>query len=121
MNLRQTIDHRMSQALEAVGAAAAAAPALVSPATRPEFGDYQCNACMAAGKKLKTNPRDLAGKVIEAADLDDLAEKVEIAGPGFINITLKSSFLESRCAGALADQRLGIRRTEPRQIGRAHV
>jgi arginyl-tRNA synthetase len=113
MNLRKTIDQRMSQALQAVGAADA--PALVSPATRPEFGDYQCNACMAAAKKLKTNPRELAGKVIEAADLDDLAEKVEIAGPGFINITLKSAFLESRCAGALADQRLGIRRAEPRQ------
>jgi arginyl-tRNA synthetase len=113
MNLQKTIEQRMSDALAAVGAGEA--PALVSPATRPEFGDYQCNACMAAAKKLKTPPRKLAEQVIEAADLEDLAGKVEIAGPGFINITLKTSFLESRCAGALADQRLGLKRLEPRR------
>ncbi len=113
MNLRKIIEERMSEALGVAGAADA--PALVAQATKPEFGDYQCNACMAAAKKLKTNPRKLAEQVIASAQLDDLAEKVEIAGPGFINITLKKSFLESRCAGALADQRLGVKRLEPRQ------
>jgi arginyl-tRNA synthetase len=68
-------------------------PILLVEATRPEFGDFQVNGVMGAAKALKTNPRELANKVINKLDLSGIANKVEIAGPGFINITLDDKFL----------------------------
>ncbi|HOF18720.1 MAG TPA: arginine--tRNA ligase, partial [Phycisphaerae bacterium] len=66
----------------------------------------QANGVMGAAKTLKTNPRQLAEKVLAAARLDDLAEKVEPAGPGFLNITLSRMFLETQLAVAACDERL---------------
>jgi len=67
----------------------------VITASRPEFGDYQANGVMALAKRLKTNPRELAGKVV--ARLDDQLPveiaRLEVAGPGFINIFLSASDL----------------------------
>ena len=65
----------------------------VKPSARPEFGDYQANGIMAAAKQLKLNPRELATRLLETLDLSDLAEKLEVAGPGFINIHLKNAWL----------------------------
>jgi arginyl-tRNA synthetase len=107
MTLRQLLEERMSAALEIAGAPSGA-QGMVGPATRPEFGDYQSNGVMAVAKKLKTNPRQLAQKVVQALDLDDMAETVEIAGPGFINITLKAEWLAQRLEQALGDARLGV-------------
>ncbi len=66
--------------------------AIVKPATDPKFGDYQVNGIMPLAKKLKTNPRKLAEKVVAKLNLDDICEEPEIAGPGFINLRLKSDF-----------------------------
>ncbi len=107
MNLRSMIEQRLAAGLRAAGADENA-PALVKPSARPEFGDYQANGCMAAAKALKTNPRQLAQQVIDAVDLSDVAEKVEIAGPGFINITLSAEMLESQIRKALSDPKLGV-------------
>ena len=60
---------------------------------KSQFGDYQANGAMGAAKQMKTNPRELAQKILDKLDLDDIAEKVEIAGPGFINISLNKHFL----------------------------
>ena len=113
MNLKKELDYRIRQALTAAGAADA--PALVSPSAKPEFGDYQANGVMAAAKKLKTKPRDLAEKVIAALDLSDLAEKVEIAGPGFVNITLKSDWLGEQLTTAAGDERLSVDKADAPQ------
>ena len=59
MNLRKELESRISRALELAGAPAGS-PALVAPAGRPEFGDYQANGAMAAAKAVKANPRQLA-------------------------------------------------------------
>ena len=90
------------------------APALVAPATRPEFGDYQANGVMAAAKKLKTNPRALAEKVAAAATekLAPLAGPPEIAWPGFLNIRINEDFLADRLGEALSDDRLGVDRPD---------
>ncbi len=111
MNLRRELDRRVREALVAAGAPEDT-PALVGPSTRPDFGDYQANGCMAAAKKLKTNPRELAGKVVDALDVADLAEKVEVAGPGFINITLRPDFLADLLQGCVSDQKLGVAQPE---------
>ncbi|MBN1943441.1 MAG: arginine--tRNA ligase [Phycisphaerae bacterium] len=103
MNIKTTLERRISDALAAAGAAEA--PAMVKPASRPEFGDYQADGCLAAAKKMKTNPRKFAEAVVEKLDLSDLAEKVELAGAGFINITLKRDWLDSRLAAMFADEK----------------
>jgi arginyl-tRNA synthetase len=107
MNLQRELAERIRKALVAAGAPPESPP-LVSRATRPEFGDYQANGVMAAAKQMKTNPRELGGKVVAAAELEDLAEKVELAGPGFINITLRADWLARRAEEALADEKLGV-------------
>lgn len=62
-------------------------------ATRPEFGDYQANGVMAVAKKVKTNPRELAAKVLAAIPENALIVRAEIAGPGFINLFLTDDYL----------------------------
>jgi arginyl-tRNA synthetase len=63
---------------------------------------------MAAAKRLKTNPRELAAKVVDQLDLAPLAQPPEVAGPGFINLTLNDEFLARQATAALADDRLGV-------------
>lgn len=92
MNIRQLLDDRITAALHTLGAPASVT-AIVKPSARPEFGDYQANGVMAAAKQLKTNPRELATRLLDALDLSDVAEKLEVAGPGFINIHLKNDWL----------------------------
>jgi arginyl-tRNA synthetase len=63
---------------------------------------------MGMAKALKRSPRQVAEAVVAAADLADICERVELAGPGFINLTLEPSFIE-RCLDAMArDERLGV-------------
>ena len=66
---------------------------VIRPAQNPKFGDYQCNAAMALGKARRIQPRELAERIIEQVENDELIESMEVAGPGFINITLSSSSL----------------------------
>ncbi len=106
MTILQLINERVQAALAAAGAPDA--PAVIQPASKPEFGDYQANGVMGAAKALKTNPRELAQKVVAALDLQGIADKVEIAGPGFINIHLAPEYLARRSEAALKDDKLGI-------------
>lgn len=100
MNLKTLLGERLQAALREAGAADA--PAIVGPATRPEFGDYQANGALAAAKRLGMKPRDLAARVAEAADLSGIAARCEVTGPGFISLTLDDDCLSE----ALADGRL---------------
>nr|WP_237733275.1 arginine--tRNA ligase [Vibrio fluvialis] len=101
------INDKVSQALEAAGAPAGS-PAAVRQSAKPQFGDYQANGVMGVAKQLGTNPREFAQKVIDVLDLDGIASKTEIAGPGFINIFLSEEFLAKQADAALADERLGV-------------
>lgn len=66
----------------------------VRPCQDARFGDYQCVSIMPLAKQLKTNPRQIATSVLEGLEADDLCEKVEIAGPGFINFHVRTSAIE---------------------------
>ena len=94
MNVASLLGQRVSEALAAAGAVDA--PPVVGPATRPEFGNYQANGVMGAAKRLGTNPRALAERVLAELDLDGIANRVEIAGPGFINIHLEPGFIAAQ-------------------------
>jgi arginyl-tRNA synthetase len=89
-------------------------PAVVL-ATNPKFGDYQCNVSMSLAKKLQQKPRDIAQKLIDCVNLTDICENPTIAGPGFINLTIKPSFLESQLKVMETDSRLGIESVEQPQ------
>lgn len=107
MNLRQELERRLTDALRQAGAPEGCS-AMVAPSSRPELGDYQANGVMAAAKKSKTNPRQLAEKVLAAAELADLGT-AEIAGPGFINIRVDPAVLARTLdAVALEDGNLGV-------------
>ncbi|MET0136127.1 MAG: arginine--tRNA ligase [Kibdelosporangium sp.] len=82
------------------------AEALVRPSSRPG-ADYQCNAAMGLGKRLGRNPREVATAIVAGLDADDLVEQPDIAGPGFINLTLRSSWLAEHTTALIADSRLG--------------
>lgn len=112
MAIKEHLEDRIAAALVAAGAPVGS-KALVGSATRPEFGDYQANGVMAVAKGLKKNPRALAAAVLEHLDLSDVAESVDIAGPGFINVKLKSAWLNDHLNTALADERLGVPLAQP--------
>jgi len=80
---------------------------VLRPAAKPEFGDYQANGAMALAKRIGTSPRDLAQKVVELADVSAVAEPLEVAGPGFLNIRLKPEALNTALA-AMDDEALGV-------------
>ena len=92
--------------------------AIVRPATDPKFGDYQVNGIMALAKKIKTNPRQLAEKVLSTLDINDICETPEIAGPGFINLRLKSDFVAKSFLDIIKDPvRLGTETADnPKRI-----
>jgi arginyl-tRNA synthetase len=78
---------------------------------RSDRADFQANLAMSLGKALKRPPRDVAQALIAAVQVEDLCDKVEIAGPGFINLTLKNSYFDKLLAATLQDPRLGVART----------
>jgi arginyl-tRNA synthetase len=90
------------------GGEPAAFAAAVRPSTDPKFGDYQANGCMAIAKSQGKNPRDVAQSVAEAVDLSPLADKPEVAGPGFLNVRLKEDWVADRLGRLLGDDRLGL-------------
>ncbi len=115
LNIQSLINDKVSQALEAAGAPAGS-PAAVRQSAKAQFGDYQANGVMGVAKRLGTNPREFAQKVLDVLDLDGIASKTEIAGPGFINIFLSEEFLAQQAEAALADERLGVAKEEQQNI-----
>jgi arginyl-tRNA synthetase len=103
------LDSRVAAAMKAVTDQADCA-AMVKPSANPKFGDYQANGIMALAKKLKTNPRELAEKVVKKLNIDDICEVPEIAGPGFINLRLKNEFVAKSMLeiNADTDSRLAV-------------
>jgi arginyl-tRNA synthetase len=92
MSIKNLLNSRFQAAMQHLEIPSECSP-LLNQSNKPEFGDYQANGAMGAAKKLKTNPRELAQKILEQVDLEGIASKTEIAGPGFINITLCNDFL----------------------------
>ena len=73
----------------------------------PKFGDFQANCAMGLEKVLGTNPREIAQRIIDALEIDDVCDPPEIAGPGFINLRLSAAFVGKQLQKMLADDKLG--------------
>ena len=117
----RTITTQLQEAFRSAIAAAFGIEAdpLVAPAASEQFGDYQSNAAMSLAKALGTGgrkmpPREVAGRIRDHLNIGHMAE-VEIAGPGFINLKLKSEWIASQLAAVCGDERLGIERVSPVQ------
>lgn len=80
----------------------------ITRSTQSSFGHYQFNSAMKLSKALKMNPRQIAEKIIANIDEAAFVQKLEVAGPGFINITLADSFLEGQVLRLLQSPNLGI-------------
>ena len=116
MNIKEILSAKVSQAMVAAGLPEDTNPA-ISISNRPQFGDYQANGVMGAAKKLKTNPRELATKVVENLNLDGIAEKIELAGPGFINIHLDNAWLAANLNQISSDEKIGVaQRATPQTV-----
>ena len=115
MSIKSLLNQRMLSAMAAANIPADC-PANITISTRAGFGDFQANGAMAAAKRLKTNPRELAQKILENLDLTDIADKVEIAGPGFINIHLSHGFLSTQLQLLTADEHFGAQIPTPQTI-----
>ena len=115
MNIQALLSEKVSEALIAAGAPADCEPQ-VRQSAKVQFGDYQANGVMAVAKKLGMAPRQLAEQVLSHLDLNGIANKVEIAGPGFINIFLDPAFLADNVNLALQSERLGVAKPQPQTI-----
>jgi len=82
-------------------------PMLV-PASNPKFGDYQSNAALSLAKPLGQPPRAIAQLLVKHLDVADICHPPTVAGPGFINFTLKPTYLEAKLNKSLTDPRLGV-------------
>lgn len=107
----------LSQALVAAfGPDLATADPMLGPASNPKFGDYQSNAPLALAKQLGQPPRAIAEQILQHLDAE-ICQTPTIAGPGFINFTLKPDYLEAQLGAIQADSRLGIPTApEPRRV-----
>ncbi|XXX75394.1 arginine--tRNA ligase [Sorangium sp. So ce134] len=102
--------HALSRAFqEAITAAFGAEHAGTDPSLRrSSHADYQANAAMALGKRLGRPPREVAAAIVGALQLGGICRKVEIAGPGFVNLTLEDAYLTGELADTASGGRLGI-------------
>ncbi len=66
---------------------------VLNVSSRPEFGDYQYNGVMSLAKEYHKNPREIANEIVEVIKKDDKYHDINVAGPGFINITFKDEEL----------------------------
>ena len=89
----------------------------IDPVVRPsDRADAQVNGALALAKQVGKNPRDVAEAVVATGLLDQFCTSVEVAGPGFINLTFTPQFLAEQLSAAAADQRVGVRSADLAEI-----
>ena len=92
----------------ALGADYAGTDPLIGLSSNPKFGDYQANMAMGLSKKLGQQPRIIAQSIVDRLDVAEVCEVPQIAGPGFINFTVKPSYLVAQLQAIQLDSRLGV-------------
>jgi arginyl-tRNA synthetase len=104
---RQELELRVASAVAKLIAPAPPQP-YVRPCLDPRHGDFQTNVALVHGKAMKKNPLEVAAQLAEVIFVRDIAEKPEIAGPGFLNFRLKPEYLAEQVEKRLAGDRLGL-------------
>ncbi|MGB3736922.1 MAG: arginine--tRNA ligase [Ilumatobacter sp.] len=102
----------LTRLLQPVFADLSGAPA--DPTVRPsDRADAQINGALPLAKRLDANPRELAQRIIDSGVLDDVAAELEVAGPGFVNVTFSDEFLAAQLGEVASDERVGVATAEP--------
>lgn len=81
---------------------------IIVPASNPKFGDYQSNIALSLAKQLGQQPRAIAEQIVQQLNVTDICQPPTVAGPGFINLTLRPDYLEAQLSTIQADSRLGV-------------
>lgn len=110
--MKETLEQlksRFEQTLvAALGAEYTEVDPILVPASNPKFGDYQVNVALPLAKQVGKPPRAIAEEIVSKLDVSDICETPTVAGPGFINLTLKPTYLEAQLQKINTDSRLGI-------------
>lgn len=104
-SLASNVQQRLADALTAALPEAGSADPLLR---RSDRADFQANGILALAKKLGQNPRELAGRVVDAIGANGLLKEIEVSGPGFLNITVTDRAVTETLAARAADARLGV-------------
>ncbi|PAX59993.1 arginine--tRNA ligase [Brunnivagina elsteri] len=106
---QEQLKSKVQQALvTAFGTEFAETDPILVPASNPKFGDYQANLSLSLSKKMGKQPRAIAIEIVDKLDVSDICETPEIAGAGFINLRLKTDYIEAQLNAIQADARLGV-------------
>tara|TARA_R110002072_G_scaffold927_1_gene7388 strand:- start:49027 stop:50970 length:1944 start_codon:yes stop_codon:yes gene_type:complete len=116
MSALQEIRNRFAPVLADLTNDVDASLSMIRSSQDPKFGDFQANCAMPLAKKSGVAPRDLAQQMVDQVQLDDFCETVEVAGPGFINLKLRTDWLEQQARVIVGDDRLGVQQVEPKKI-----
>ena len=118
MKSTNQLEIKFKQALSAAfGAEYAEVDPLIVSASNPKFGDYQSNVALSLAKQLGQAPRAIAEQIVAKLDINDICETPTVAGPGFINLTLKPAYLEAQLSAIQIDDRLGVAAAkEPKRV-----
>lgn len=110
---QEQLKSKVQQALVAAfGTELAGTDPMLVPASNPKFGDYQANLSLSLSKKMGKQPRAIAQEIVDKLDVSDICEAPEIAGAGFINLRLKTDYIEAQLNAIQADVRLGVAKTK---------
>jgi len=112
MNFPVFISTYLEEALTKAGFASVDALSQIKASSDSKFGDYQFNGSMGLAKEAKVSPRKVAEKIVEFFALPDVLEPVEIAGPGFLNLRIKTQWLAEKIQQMAVDPRLGVLKPE---------
>lgn len=113
MNLLRLIQQKFEKALAGLVADPAPYVAMVKAAQDARFGDYQANCAMPLSKVVNRPPRAVAEEIVQRLEKDDLLDTPEVAGPGFINLRLRTEWLAAQIQQMARDERLGVSRADP--------
>src|SRR5580658_381041 len=108
MNVLRELRGRFARALGPLTSDPSALAGLVKATQDPKFGDFQANCAMPLAKQIGSAPRSVAEKIVAGLEIADLCLPAEIAGPGFINLTLRTEWIEAATNRLIEDARLGV-------------
>lgn len=88
----------------------------IDPSKDLKFGDYQCSLALKLSKELKRAPREIAMAAAENLKSSDLFEKIEVAGPGFLNMTLAMDRVTEWASACLLDSNLLVPKEKSKKV-----
>jgi arginyl-tRNA synthetase len=110
--LRAALERAFPEAAAAAREAGAPLDPQLAPASKPEFGDFQANGALGLARTLGLPPRKIAEAIVAQLAAEpgfaELCQEPVIAGPGFLNLTLRPELLAAEVRARLGDPRLGV-------------